>query len=129
LPSGALSSFTDKPNLRIAVRVLIPVCAALFAFAPMVFGFFIGDNNLMNGEHGGHPFYIGDRVWNQGRMYYPNIWIMIIVLTLVTLVLNLPRMYRAVMEVVDASAMRRQREREQRTQVSLGQPEEHDAVA
>ncbi len=95
------------------VRIAIPVFFFLCAFLPALLGFFIGDDDMADMEHVGHPFWIADRWWeNRG---FPPLFLLPAAFAFLTLVLNLPRMGRGAREVARASAARRQRERSNAT--------------
>jgi hypothetical protein len=112
LPAGMFSSFTNRPVMRAAVRGFIPLLAMIFAFVPALFGFFIGDRGLTNMEHPGNPARIIGRVWSGEFMSMPGTWALIMALTLLALIVNLPRMFAGVYEVGAASRAVAKRARE-----------------
>ena len=101
----------------------------VFAFAPALLGFFIGNRSLVNMRHAGNPAHLIDRVWNSvGREQ--GIQILIASLAMLTIGLSMRRMGRGIGEVLQASARRTKLARDLRTLESgLSDPEATNAVA
>lgn len=103
LPSAVFAPFTDAPQLRAAVRVLMPFLVLLFAFGPALVGFFLDDPALMRADHAGNVFHVLDELWNrppsEARRYLP----FLATVSVVTLVANVPRLVRAARETTTHS--------------------------
>ncbi len=110
LPSAILAPFTTQPVLRAAARALIPFVIGAFAFVPAVLGFFLGEVSLMNMHHPGNPFYLIMEAWEGRWSDVRGTWLLLGALVLITLLANLPRVLRAMREVLLASAARAERE-------------------
>jgi len=127
LPSGLLAPFTSKPQLRAAIRALIPFLVIIFGFAPSLLGFFIGDEKLMEGDHAGNPFFLVREVWNKGFVHGGH-WILLLVLLGIAVFLNAKRLWYASAEVTHARQARLEREAQQATEATL-EKGRADAVA
>ncbi|MCP3914551.1 MAG: hypothetical protein GY711_03220 [bacterium] len=102
LPSGLLSKYTKSVPMRITARALIPFLVLVFAFVPSIFGFFLGDERLMDLEHAGNPFLYIDDAWNADTIIFLEYWVMISVFFVLTVLLNIRRVFASIVEVVAA---------------------------
>jgi len=129
LPSAIQAPFTDRPKFRIIARVSIPVLVLVFAFAPALLGFFIGNHELMNMRHAGNPAFLMDKAWDRSDAQ-AGIQILVIGMAMLAVGLNLPRMGRGIREVLQASTRRADFARAALTRENApGGPEATDAVA
>lgn len=112
LPSGLLASFSSSPQLRAAIRVLIPFLAIIFGFAPSLLGFFLDDDRLAQARHAGNPVFLIESVWERGMVNGGN-WLLLIVLLVMALALNAKRLWYGIVEVSVARRARLEREARQ----------------
>ena len=105
LPSALFSPYTQRPNLRMAARVSIPLFGFLLGFLPALIGFFLGDRLMANGEHVGNPFFTLERATSErARNFTQDPYQMtVLVVTILTIASNLPRVIIGVREVVTVS--------------------------
>ena len=106
LPSGLVSLFGKADRLRILLRVLLVVAWPLLLFVPVMLRAFMGQFSSLDWEHPFSPYWALMRLQSSGADPYSlaGPFAVLVLLALLTLFVNLPRMLRAVREVLSARA-------------------------
>ncbi len=131
LPSAILAPFAGNPALRAAARASIPFLVAAFAFLPAVLGFFIDHVGLMQMRHAGNPVHLMLVTINRSPSDARWTWLLLLVLSVVTVIANVPRISRAFLDVARCSSARAAREAATNAaRIGAGSSDgTHDAVA
>lgn len=100
VPSALRSNRTPELKRSVQARIAVPVLFLAGMLLPAIVGFMVGNRDLSEAEHLGNPFWVLDRVDRIGTdPYMTTLMGPILVLAGLTLVLQLPRLVRGVLEV------------------------------
>ncbi|MDF1797629.1 MAG: hypothetical protein P1V81_00505 [Planctomycetota bacterium] len=103
VPSALRSNRTAELKPSMQARVAIPVLFLAGMLLPAILGFMVGDRDLAEAEHIGNPFWALDRISRIGdEPFLGSLMGPILILAGLALVLQLPRVVRAILEVLRA---------------------------
>lgn len=104
LPAGLVSHFRKRADASLLLRVALVVLWPLLLFVPVLFGIIFGQISWANWEHPFNPYWIIVRMQESNsdlhQLTIPGI--VLLLLGSLTLLVNLPRLWRAVREVFTA---------------------------
>ncbi len=106
LPSALFSRWTQRAGVAIAARVSIPVLAFLGMLLPAFAGLLLDSEPLREGKHLGNPLHLLEQISDKEKDAYGPGLMTLGALVLVTFLLNVPRILRAVGAVCQASKAR-----------------------
>lgn len=104
LPAGLASLFRKRAGSRILLRVALVLLWPLLLFVPVIFGLVFGQVSWANWDHPFNPYWVIVRMQESDsdlhRLMLPGL--VLLVLGVLALSVNLPRLWRGVREVVSA---------------------------
>lgn len=104
LPAGLANLFMKRPGARILLRVLLVILWPMVIILPVILGMILGYPSWSNMDHPFTPYWVVARMQesdtNLARLVGPGI--VLLFFGGVSLLLNMPRMVRAVREVLGA---------------------------
>ncbi len=100
VPTAFLARWTGDLKVRILSRLLVPFVAAMGFVVPSILGFLFGSSEMMRGRHPGNPVWLVEEIVRDGRW---GLALPAALFGLVTLVVNLPRLTKAIRETLTCS--------------------------
>lgn len=102
VPSWPLSRWTTKLPVRVLSFFAIPTFSFLALTVPIFVGFLIDQRDWEDGHHSLNPFWAAEELW-RGRGEAGEVIAVVVAMTMLALLINIPRMYRALSRTLDAA--------------------------
>ena len=102
VPSWPLSRWTTRLPVRVLSFFAIPVFGFLTLTVPIFAGFLIDQRDWEDGHHSLNPFWALEELW-RGRGEAGEVLAVLVAMTLLALLINIPRMYRSLSRTLDAA--------------------------